>query len=52
MNPSSILQARWILRNLRKSDLEEAASTVLSLATAEEVENFCSGLLQTLNLCR
>jgi len=52
MNPSSILRARWILRNLRKSDLEEAASTALSLATAEEVEEYCSGLLQTLNLCR
>lgn len=52
MNPSSILQARWILRNLRKSDLEEAALKALSLATAEEVEEYCSGLLQTLSLCR
>ncbi|MBL3539952.1 phosphoenolpyruvate--protein phosphotransferase [Aminivibrio sp.] len=52
MNPSSILQARWILRNLRKSDLEEAALKTLSLATAEEVEEYCSELLQSLNLCR
>ena len=52
MNPSSILQARWILRNLRKGDLEEAALKALSLGTAEEVEEYCSRLLQTLNLCR
>jgi|LSQX01.1.fsa_nt_gb phosphotransferase system enzyme I (PtsI) len=52
MNPSSILQARWVLRNLRKNDLEEAATKALSLGTAQEVEEYCSGLLQTLNLCR
>ena len=52
MNPSSILQARWILRNLRKSDLEEAARKTLELSTAQEVEEYCVFLLQSLNLCR
>ena len=52
MNPSSILQARWILRNLRKAELEEAAATALSLGTAEEVEEYCENLFQSLSLCR
>ncbi len=52
MNPSSILQARWIIRNLRKSDLEEAARKALSLGTAEEVEEYCAGLLKSLDLGR
>ena len=52
MTASSILQARWIIRNLRKSDLEQAAEKVLSLPTAEDVERYCTSLLQSLNLCR
>ncbi len=52
MTASSILQARWIIRNLRKSDLEQAAEKVLSLPTAEDVEHYCTSLLQSLNLCR
>ena len=52
MSPPSILQARWILRNLRKSDLEEAARHALSLGTAAEVEAYCGTLLQSLDLCR
>jgi phosphotransferase system enzyme I (PtsI) len=52
MSPSSILQARWILRSLRKKDLEDSARHVLSLGTAEEVEAYCDTLLQSLNLCR
>ena len=52
MTASSILQARWIIRNLRKSDLEQAAEKVLSLPTAEDVEHYCTALLQSLNLCR
>ena len=52
MNPSSILQARWILRSLSKGELEEAAETALSLGTAEEVEAYCTNLLQSLSLCR
>jgi phosphotransferase system enzyme I (PtsI) len=52
MKPSSLLPARGILRNLRKGDLAEAALKALSLGTAEEVEEYCSRLLQTLNLCR
>jgi len=52
MSPPSILHARWILRNLRKSDLEEAARHALSLGTAAEVEAYCGTLLQSLDLCR
>lgn len=52
MNPSSILQARWIIRSLNKGELEGAAETALSFGTAEEVEEYCSNLLQSLSLCR
>ena len=50
MNPSSILQARWIIRNLRKGELEKAAREALSLGTAEEVEEYCAKLLKSLDL--
>ena len=52
MSPASILQARWIVRGLRKSDLERAAAHALSLETAAEVEEFCETLLQSFDLCR
>ena len=52
MNPSSILQARWIIRSLRKSDLEAAAEKALSLGTADEVEEYCAQLLKSLDLGR
>ena len=52
MNPSSILHARWILRNLRAGDLEETAGKALSLSTAAEVEAFCTELLTSLGLTR
>ncbi|NLK20268.1 MAG: phosphoenolpyruvate--protein phosphotransferase [Synergistaceae bacterium] len=49
MNPSSILRSRWIIRNLRKSDLEAPALEALSLGTAEEVEEYCAKLLKSLD---
>ncbi len=50
MNPSSILQARWILRNISRKDLASAADEALSLGTAREVEDYCAGLLVALKL--
>lgn len=50
MNPSSILQARWILRNLSRKDLREPADRALSLGTAQEVEEYCSALLDSLKV--
>lgn len=52
MNSSSLLQARWILRNLNRKDLAGSAIHVLSLPTAGEVEQYCDSLLRSLNLCR
>jgi len=49
--PSSILQARWMVRNLRKSDLEKAAEYVVTLGTTAEAEAFCESLLMSPDLC-
>ncbi|MDI9389364.1 MAG: phosphoenolpyruvate--protein phosphotransferase [Synergistota bacterium] len=51
MSPSSILQARWMVRNLRKSDLEKAAEYVVTLGTTAEAEAFCESLLMSPDLC-
>ncbi|OPZ35822.1 MAG: Phosphoenolpyruvate-protein phosphotransferase [Synergistetes bacterium ADurb.BinA166] len=51
MSPSSILQARWMVRNLRKSDLEKAAEHVVTLGTTAEAEAFCESLLMSPDLC-
>lgn len=40
MNPSSILKARWIINKTSKKEIEGMIDTILSLPTAEDVENF------------
>ena len=40
MSPSSILNARYIIRNTSKEELASQLDTILSLATAEEVEEY------------
>ncbi len=40
MNPSSILKARHIIKNTSKEKIESHLDTILSLATAEEVEEY------------
>lgn len=40
MSPSSILKARHIIRNTSKEKIESHLDTILSLATAEEVEDY------------
>ncbi|MDI9370371.1 MAG: phosphoenolpyruvate--protein phosphotransferase [Synergistaceae bacterium] len=52
MSPASILHARWILRGLKKAELERAAEHALSLKTTAEVEEFCDSLLRSFDLCR
>lgn len=40
MNPSSILRARNIIRNMSQSEVKEHLDKILDLATAEEVEEY------------
>lgn len=40
MSPSSILKARHIIRNTSKEEIRAQLDTILSLATAEEVEDY------------
>lgn len=40
MSPSSILKARWIIKNTCKKEVEDKLNQILSFATAEDVENF------------
>lgn len=43
MSPSSILKARYIIRNNSKEELQSQLDTILNLATAEEVEKYLEG---------
>ena len=40
MSPISILKARWIIRSLKKADIEKMVDQVINLPTAKEVERF------------
>lgn len=40
MSPSTILNARHIIRNISKKEMEEVVKTALSFATASEVEEY------------
>lgn len=40
MSTSSILKARWIINNTSKKEVENMLDTILSLASAEEVEKY------------
>lgn len=44
MNAPSILRARYIIRNLKKKDMENIAEETLNLETALDVENYLSNL--------
>lgn len=40
MSPSSVLKARWIIKNTSKKEIEPMLDKILSLPTAEDVEKF------------
>jgi len=40
MSPSSILKARWIIRNTSKKEIEPMLDEILSLPTAKDVEDY------------
>ncbi|WMM25445.1 phosphoenolpyruvate--protein phosphotransferase [Tissierella sp. MB52-C2] len=40
MNPSSILKARHLIRNISKVEIEDILDKILNLSTAEDVEKF------------
>lgn len=40
MSPSSLLKARWIIRNTSKKEIEPMLDIILNLPTAEDVENY------------
>ena len=40
MSSSSMLRARWIINNTSKKEVKSMLDTILSLPTAEDVENF------------
>jgi phosphotransferase system enzyme I (PtsI) len=40
MNPSSILKARHLIRNISKVEIEDILDEILTLSTAEDVEKF------------
>lgn len=40
MNPSSILKARHLIRNISKVEIEDILDEILNLSTAEDVEKF------------
>ncbi len=44
MNPSSVLRARSIVNKTVKAQMAEKAELLLSMATAEEIENFLKNL--------
>ncbi|TJX13713.1 phosphoenolpyruvate--protein phosphotransferase [Tissierella creatinini] len=44
MSPSSILRARYIVRNTSKEEVYPHLDTILNLATAEEVEEYLEGI--------
>jgi phosphotransferase system enzyme I (PtsI) len=50
MSASSILKARYIIRNTSKEEISSHIEKILSLPTAEDVEKYLSQLSPKINL--
>lgn len=50
MNPSSALEAKWIIKQFSKKETEGLVDWVLKMATAQEVESFLASIEKTVDL--